>query len=62
MTAEHAELAAGWYGLARVQTRQGDKAGAKQSLEQAIAHAQTPAQKKQLQARLDRFNQGQAFD
>lgn len=62
LTAEHADLGSAWYGLARVQSLQGDRAGAKQSLEKAIAHARNPPQRQLYQSRLAHLDNGQGLD
>lgn len=48
-TVEHPAAWRGWYGLARVQAAQGDRASAKKSLEEALSRASQPAQKAGIQ-------------
>ena len=61
MTAEHPEVFLNWYGLARVQVAEGDRAGAKATLEQALPHAQQSGQKATIQRLLDRLAAGQGI-
>jgi tetratricopeptide (TPR) repeat protein len=58
MTREHPEEWRNWYGLARVQVAEGDRAGAKKSLEEALAHAGQPGQKAGIRRLLERLAAG----
>jgi hypothetical protein len=59
VTAASPDVWLNWYGLARVQARQGDRAAAKASLEKALDTAKLPAQKAGLRRMLERLAAGQ---
>jgi len=60
MTTDHPDVWLNWYGLARVQVAEGDRAGARATLEQALPRATQPGQKATIQRLLDRLAAGRA--
>jgi hypothetical protein len=61
MTTEHPEVWLSWYGLARVQFAEGDRAGAKTTLEKALAQARQPGQKATIQRLMERLGGGRGI-
>jgi tetratricopeptide (TPR) repeat protein len=61
MTADHPDVFLNWYGLARVQVAEGDRAGAKATLERALPNVRQAGQKATIQRLLDRLAAGQGI-
>ena len=58
----HPEVWLNWYGLARVQVAQGDRAAAKTSLETALTHTDKPPAQRNVRYLLNRLAAGHAID
>jgi hypothetical protein len=61
MTVEHPDVWQNWYGLAKVQVAEGDRAAAKKSLEDGLSQAPQPGAKANLRHLLERLAAGQTI-